>query len=439
MGNVYTRKIQLLVDEESTLSLKEVRNYFSELNQKVCRASNLMVTHMWEIYNRASKLPHEQQEKLGLINQKTGKPYFGATLFKKYAPHEGLKNGYDFGKIYFNEEGLSYILTSFSKVIYDKFCNEINDTAGGKKSIPTFKSDAPINFSFAGRIANKLTLTTFRFSSEILFKLYYGKDKSNNHLIVERILAEKGSKSPSYKLCNSKIQFKDGKFYLYLVFKIPTVQYQLDPKLFVGVDLGMCVSAAMTLSEGYAREFISMQGQINALKNGIQRRRRQLQKELKHLDGGKGRKRKLKALERFQEQEKNAVRNINHIISKGVVNFTITNGAGTIKMENLKGIDLKTKFLKQWTYYQLQQMIEYKAERAGIKVQYINPMYTSQTCSKCGNLEKGQRPTQSEFECKSCDHKENADLNAARNIARSTNYSEKKNEVVIKEEVLEAA
>ncbi len=46
----------------------------------------------------------------------------------------------------------------------------------------------------------------------------------------------------------------------------------------------------------------------------------------------------------------------------------------------------------------------------------LNPAYTSQTCSKCGHIDSQNRKTQSHFECVKCNHKENADLQAAKNI-----------------------
>ena len=85
-------------------------------------------------------------------------------------------------------------------------------------------------------------------------------------------------------------------------------------------------------------------------------------------------------------------------------------------MENLTGINTDEKFLKNWTYYDLQQKIEDKAKEIGIKVIKIKPNYTSQRCNKCGYIHKENRINQS-FKCKKCSLEVNADYNAAKNIA----------------------
>jgi len=109
---------------------------------------------------------------------------------------------------------------------------------------------------------------------------------------------------------------------------------------------------------------------------------------------------------------------INHNISKDIVsNF---NG-NKIVMENLKGIRKQRRgkimnyWISNWSFYQLQSFIQYKAELKGIEVVRVKPNYTSQICHRCGQL--GSRLSG----CFSCLHcgltSYSADLNAARNLA----------------------
>ena len=68
-------------------------------------------------------------------------------------------------------------------------------------------------------------------------------------------------------------------------------------------------------------------------------------------------------------------------------------------------------------YFDLQQKISYKASSYGIRIEKINPRYTSQRCSKCGFIDQGNRINQADFKCLNCDLTLKADYNAARNIA----------------------
>ena len=60
--------------------------------------------------------------------------------------------------------------------------------------------------------------------------------------------------------------------------------------------------------------------------------------------------------------------------------------------------------------------MEYKAKWRGNDIVKIDPAYTSQQCSCCGYVDRSNRKSQANFECKKCNHTENADVNAARNI-----------------------
>lgn len=87
-----------------------------------------------------------------------------------------------------------------------------------------------------------------------------------------------------------------------------------------------------------------------------------------------------------------------------------------------KGVKQKSGLNKSildqgWGYFR--QMLEYKQARLGGWIVYVNPAYTSQTCSQCGHVHPGNRKSQAEFVCLSCGFTANADLNAAINISRA--------------------
>ena len=55
-------------------------------------------------------------------------------------------------------------------------------------------------------------------------------------------------------------------------------------------------------------------------------------------------------------------------------------------------------------------------DNQGITVTKVNAAYTSLECSHCGYVNKNNRPTQSDFRCKCCGLRLNADINASHNI-----------------------
>ncbi|MFI6597996.1 RNA-guided endonuclease InsQ/TnpB family protein [Nonomuraea sp. NPDC050536] len=62
---------------------------------------------------------------------------------------------------------------------------------------------------------------------------------------------------------------------------------------------------------------------------------------------------------------------------------------------------------------QLVQRLEHKAPG---RVQKINPRYSSQTCNVCKHIARESRESQALFLCVACGHRDNADVNAAKNI-----------------------
>ena len=123
-------------------------------------------------------------------------------------------------------------------------------------------------------------------------------------------------------------------------------------------------------------------------------------------------------------------RNTNHCISKRLVAKAKDTCRG-IALEDLKGIRERIRFRKpqrnrlgSWGFDQLRQFVSYKAEQAGVLLKIVDPKYTSQICSQCEHVERGNRSSQARFCCKQCGYTAHADYNAALNIRARARVNE---------------
>jgi putative transposase len=148
---------------------------------------------------------------------------------------------------------------------------------------------------------------------------------------------------------------------------------------------------------------------------------KQTKRKFKHLRSilqSKGTRSAKRLLRKISRRETRYMAWINHNISKKIVSSFTGN---KIVMENLKGIRDKNRgkrmnyWISNWSFFQLQKFIQYKAERKGIVVDRVKPHYTSQICHRCGQL--GSRLFGS-FSCIHCGlSRFSADMNAAQNLA----------------------
>jgi IS605 OrfB family transposase len=77
------------------------------------------------------------------------------------------------------------------------------------------------------------------------------------------------------------------------------------------------------------------------------------------------------------------------------------------------------RLMGSWSWKQFETFLIYKATLQGKKVVKVDARYTSQKCSVCGHIERGNRVSQGIFRCKKCGFELNADLNASRNIRQN--------------------
>lgn len=187
-----------------------------------------------------------------------------------------------------------------------------------------------------------------------------------------------------------------------LIFQLPDVEKQGDR--IVGVDRGLY-------------NIVSLSNGFRYASNGIGKIKREvlfLKKQLQAKDTPSA-KRKLKKLSGY---EKRFSLNVNHNISKQLVQmpfdvFALEDLSG-IRNQKSKGKRLN-KWLSNWSFWQLEQLLRYKAEAKGKQIVEVDARYTSQKCSNCGQIEKTNR-NGSHYNCDRCGYQEHADVNAAKNI-----------------------
>jgi IS605 OrfB family transposase len=208
----------------------------------------------------------------------------------------------------------------------------------------------------------------------------------------------------SWKLCSADLVFdKKNRLFIHIkFFKQIDVDISRDNGRIVGIDLGINKLAVISDNRFFNGK------KVKQRKSELHYLRSKLQK--------KGTPSAKKLLKKFSGKEKRFMTTINHEISKAIVESL--NPEDTIVMENLKRIRGKkfNKWLNNWSFYQLQKFIKYKAERKGIKVIKIQAKNTSKTCSSCGSLETARHS--GFFKCLNCGLTLDADLNASRNLAK---------------------
>lgn len=285
----------------------------------------------------------------------------------------------------------------------------------------TFQYDYDSYQDFLDHLMDKDLNIYIKWVNHITFKVVLGNPYKSQTLRreIQNILEE------NYKIQGSSICVNDkNEIILNLTMQIPmATNNDLDENVVVGVDLGLAIPAMCSVNNDcYSRKAIGNYDDFVRTRTQMQIQRRRLQRKMKTSKGGHGRTKKLQALEKYNKYERHFVQSYNHMISKNVVDFALKHKAKYINMEDLSGYDGSEFVLRNWSYYELQQYITYKANNEGIVVRKIDPHYTSQTCSKCGHTDKENRPEQAKFKCTQCGYEENADFNASRNIALSENF-----------------
>ncbi|MGL5567692.1 MAG: RNA-guided endonuclease InsQ/TnpB family protein [Cetobacterium sp.] len=426
---ITVRKLKLMIVNEDEEQRKEQYKFIRDSQYAQYQALNLGMGYIMTGYlanNRNISCHEFKKHKNGLKNSNS------------------IFDGIEVGK------GIDTLSAVTQKVKNDFSTSIKNGLAKGERSSNNYRRTTPLmtrgrNLTFYYGDNNDVFI---KWVNKIIFKVILGNKGMNSQELIhtlnkiiegQQLLKEldketdkdvKKAKTKSllesiYSVGQSSIAFdKSNKLILNLTLNIPE-QDKVDfvEGRVLGVDLGINYPAYVCLSDDtYKRTHIGNKQELFKQKSQYKARYERTQQQLKNVKGGKGRAKKLSNLNRLSDCERNFTKTYNHTISTRVVDFAKEHKCEYIHLEKLTKDGFGEITLRNWSYYELQNMIEYKAERIGIKVRCVNPAYTSQKCSRCGHIDKENRQTQEKFVCTKCGFELNADHNASINIARSDDF-----------------
>jgi IS605 OrfB family transposase len=220
----------------------------------------------------------------------------------------------------------------------------------------------------------------------------------------------------TWRFGTAKLVLKKGKYFLHIPMTKTFEDVDLNQiRNVVGVDLGVNFIATAYDSKGITTFFRGRW--IKDKRAHYQRIRKSLQKR-----GTCSARRRLKAI---GQRENRWMTHVNHAVSKALVEKAGKNSL--IVLEDLEGVRSATEkvrkrdrwYVVNWAFYQLQEMIKYKAKMNQSTVIVVDPKYTSQTCPKCGHTEKANRDKKKHiFRCRTCGYTSNDDRIGAMNLHR---------------------
>ena len=373
---VITRKIEVFICEDDKDQRKAYYDKLYANRDIAVKVANMAMSHLFALDNTMPYLSDEDKETITFLGVKGNKatkqnaPYVAASqLFKGQA---------DMGMV-------SCVLQNAQKMYQD-------DRKKGmwNKSLRSYKSNMPVPFK-ADRFINlrfaeyedkdgKKREGCFFTLMGIPFQCRFGRDRSGNRLIVERVI------SGEYKMCTSSIQVDGRKVFLMLCVDIPQKEVKLKEDKTLYAFLGVMNPIVCTCDVRAAKEYdsgmktfeIGTAEEFNYRRRQIQEAVRRCQINNRYSVGGKGRKKKCQAIDRWHDKENNYVDTKLHTYSRLLVDLAVKHSCGKIvlmnqthreddaKSENAEGDNF---VLRNWTYYGLKEKIAYKCKMYGIKME----------------------------------------------------------------------
>ena len=217
------------------------------------------------------------------------------------------------------------------------------------------------------------------------------------------------NRMPDGNLKRATIIKEHADYFLSVTFESETKNlYPVSDNQAVGLDMG--ITYFLADSNGHfvdnPRHILKYEKQLRIENRALARKKK----------GSKSREKQKVKLAKLHRKIANVRKDFLHKTSIQYIKENHIIICEDLKVKNMVKFGHLSKHISDVSWSNFFAMLKYKMEHNEKIFVQINPRFTSQKCSACGHIEKENRLSQSKFKCISCNHEQNADLNAALNI-----------------------
>lgn len=382
---IITRKIKVVFDEPDKEVRKEYWEYFRVVNIGTRLGCNKTVAVLFA-RQMLKDSPYFKMEYTG----RSGDP---VSAEESIAYQPLVEVAQEVQKSY----GIKYPTKYFDAekpLVTKAFRNFVKEVKkkGWTRRLTSYKDNSPIHFVFSemknfrleeheknGRKYEDLFFSI----DKIPFRSMFGRDRSDNRAIVQRVI------SGEYKAatCGLQLPKKMGEdMTLLLVVHIPVSEEGLDPKrhalAFIAPDAPMRVVCGIENGKCWDKQIGSGSDYFNN-RIRIQAERRSLQRDVAFCRGGHGRRRKFKACDAYGKREDNYMKKQVEKWSKDLLDKVVKEGCGTLLLFGRERFEAVNKAfsknheyalddfpltLRNWSFSGLNTRIKQVAAKYGVNV-----------------------------------------------------------------------
>lgn len=362
------RSTKITLDSLNQGKLNDLNSFIDEYRRLIVKFIDIL----WEIENVPSLIPNEITSK---VSTHLSKRIVQCTAKQASAIVRGCKK---------KQEKRLYQINKFISLNQPKKARKLqhiyNKTKISKPNITNIPCELDERFVKINLNKNETSfegwITLCSLGNKLNFQIPFNKHKHFNKML------ENGNIKKGIRISNNSITF---------MFELPEPKLKETGKT-LGIDIGQ--KTTLSCSDGQS---------INECPHGHT-----------YMSICEKLARKKKGSKNFNK----TVKHRNNYL-KFIVNNLKLDGVKVVNRENIKNLRKfknVSKKLKHWNYGELFNVLDNKLNEHGVHVNKLNPTYTSQRCSSCGWVRKGNRKGK-QFKCDKCSFEQDSDLNASLNLS----------------------